>query len=530
MVILVLCSLVDLNKHYKYYIMSEPSSFCTICTINCANELAGLLLSLSLFHPESTIYISCDTDTRNIINILTPRPLINMVWIENLNEYGCKTRAQMVHEGIWSDFQMAKARVIEHALQTEEDTLFLDSDIILFNPIKCIDKGRDIGVSPQFIPEKSLRETGYYNGGVLWTKNINVPKDWIKYTKRSRYYDQASIEDLVKKYTHFKFGEEYNIQAWRWVLNGAEATIRAFEGTCKKDGIVYKGKPCGFIHTHFGDKRFEGFNVHVLRLLSELKMYKLLLIIHRTTYGAWVLKEAFESNHDIVEAIKLSDKTYGHEIVFKSGSIDSNYMEIDGTGVIFHNDEKMEGGFMDRTTLILMSHVYIGDYMRSKHYMRGVGVKQITIPPAHSKALSVLNPAFDSKKGIITFVNEGDVEKNKWDGIVKVMLYPEQMGEYYGIINRSKYVLCYKRCSVVIDALGLGSVPILYGDISDRFAPEIVENTHYIRASNVYEAKVKIDAISDVKYRDMQMAGRKWYKDNIEKDGYWNRIMKVLLF
>ena len=40
----------------------------------------------------------------------------------------------------------------------------------------------------------------YYNGGMLWVQNKDVPNDWIEFTKTSRFHDQASIEDLVKKY------------------------------------------------------------------------------------------------------------------------------------------------------------------------------------------------------------------------------------------------------------------------------------------------------------------------------------------
>ena len=39
-----------------------------------------------------------------------------------------------------------------------------------------------------------------------------------KYTKTSRYFDQASIEDLVKIYSYFEFGENYNLQTWRFIL------------------------------------------------------------------------------------------------------------------------------------------------------------------------------------------------------------------------------------------------------------------------------------------------------------------------
>ena len=46
-----------------------PSSFCTICTHPCYKELIGLLLSLSLYHPNATMYCMVDSKTREEIDM-----------------------------------------------------------------------------------------------------------------------------------------------------------------------------------------------------------------------------------------------------------------------------------------------------------------------------------------------------------------------------------------------------------------------------------------------------------------------------
>ena len=46
----------------------EPSSFSTICTKGCKQEIVGLLLSLSIHHPYSKIYIFSDTEIKNYID------------------------------------------------------------------------------------------------------------------------------------------------------------------------------------------------------------------------------------------------------------------------------------------------------------------------------------------------------------------------------------------------------------------------------------------------------------------------------
>ena len=155
--------------------MNSPSSFCTICTNNCKQELAGFLLSLSLHHQNEKVYVMCDTDTQEYIYNMSVKPILKIIWNVTLDPYSKFTRAEMEKNGLWSDFQMAKADVIQIALSNEKDTLFLDCDTIILDKLEDIDFTKELGVSPQFIRQKNVDEVGYYNGGMLWTNNVNVP-------------------------------------------------------------------------------------------------------------------------------------------------------------------------------------------------------------------------------------------------------------------------------------------------------------------------------------------------------------------
>ena len=55
-----------------------PGSFCTICTKQCKQELVGFLLSLSIHHENANVYVMCDTETKQTIDILTPKPRLNI--------------------------------------------------------------------------------------------------------------------------------------------------------------------------------------------------------------------------------------------------------------------------------------------------------------------------------------------------------------------------------------------------------------------------------------------------------------------
>ena len=270
--------------------MSTPSSFCSMATYNCHFELIGLLLSLSIYHTNETIYLIVDTKTKQAIENMTPKPKLNIKYFIELDDYDGMNRDIMVKNNCWSKFQMMKANIMKKTLNDYKDTLFLDSDIIIMNKINDIDKNKDIGVSPQFVKKNILEKTGFYNGGMLWTKHNSVPDDWINYTNKSRYFDQASIEDLVNKYSFFEFNENYNFQAWRMLLSDeSPEIIKSYITSNIQDGILYKNKPLKFIHTHFHDMRFQEFNKTIINHLMKIKHYKLLLIIFRVIHKEWVL-------------------------------------------------------------------------------------------------------------------------------------------------------------------------------------------------------------------------------------------------
>ena len=162
----------------------KPSSFSTICTSNCAFELCGLLLSLSVFHPDEKIYILSDTKTKKYMDEVTPSPKLDIVWFIELDMYdNDMSTEQMKAKGLWRNFQMKKAEIMSYALKNVSDTLFLDSDIIITGTIDDIDNTKDIGVSPQLIALKIKKQYGFYNGGMLWTRSNQVPNDWIEFTK-----------------------------------------------------------------------------------------------------------------------------------------------------------------------------------------------------------------------------------------------------------------------------------------------------------------------------------------------------------
>ena len=190
---------------YYYNIMTVPSSFCTMCTYTCQHEFIGLVYSLSLHHPGAKFYCMLDTLTKLVLDNLTLKPNLNIVVKVKLDKYTGLDRYKMEEMNIIKEFWNNKADIISYALEYEKDTIFLDSDVFILNPINCIDESKDVGLSPHYINKKTTDEVGYFNGGCVWTKNKQVPLCWKKHTVRSRYVDQASLEDVAREYKKSMF-------------------------------------------------------------------------------------------------------------------------------------------------------------------------------------------------------------------------------------------------------------------------------------------------------------------------------------
>ena len=264
----------------------QPSSFCTICTEKCKNELSGLLLSLAIHHPNATIYIMSDTPTKeHIMNDYIP-PL-NIVWFVELDKYTHVTRADMERMGIFKEFLYSKSVIMDKALEKETDTLFLDSDIIILDKISDINNNKKVGLSPGFISKDKAYIYGYYNAGMIWTKDKTMPSVWRTLIKTSRYFEQACIEDLRSHFSYFEFGDNYNLQTWRFIVG--EEPCEKIMSYIKVDTttIKYKSKRLKFIHTHFNDDRFNKINEYFVKLLRTAGYTRELIAISKVIHSKW---------------------------------------------------------------------------------------------------------------------------------------------------------------------------------------------------------------------------------------------------
>ena len=541
--------------------MTKPSSFSTMCTSCCAYELIGLLLSLSIYHTNEIIYILTDTKTKEIIANLTPQPKLNIVWYIELDTYDGMDRQIMEKKGIWADFQMSKANIIKYALNHSKDTLLLDSDIIITDEINDINTSKDIGVSPHYMLKHITDTYGYYNGGMLWTNNKNVPDKWIEFTKTSRYFDQASIEDLVKHFSYFEFDENYNVQGWRMQLAyDGELNFSSSLSYKPNDKVYYKNKPLKFIHTHFLDNRFNKFNSLFINIFNKAKMYKILLIIYRVIHNKWILKLpkqpiqgiGFHTNDSFRELMILMRSKNHVDIELINNSIhcwiEPNILMYDRPTTEWCNNE------LNNASLLLLGN---GDVNVEGVYINK-NFNQLIIKPwiFWARRPMILEhilknePILNFKERSIESIFIGNIENsvqnkyrnnNTWQNVIseyyctqgKEHLFTHK--EYLMKIREAKYGLCLRgygsKCHREVELMAFGVVPLITDDVTtSSYIEPLIENTHFIRVSSPDHLTSQLRNITPEKWSIMSNNCYEWYQKNIHSDNCWDTMISNILY
>jgi hypothetical protein len=543
--------------------MSKPSSFSSISTSNCAFELIGLLLSLSIYHPNEKIFILSDTKTKKIIDNMSPKPKLNITWFIELDKYDGMNRQIMESKGIWSEFQMAKATIIKYALQNVSDTLFLDSDIVVTDTIGDIDFSKDIGVSPHYIKKEYMDKYGFYNGGMLWTKNKNVPNDWIQFTKKSRYYDQASIEDLAKKYSKFNFDENYNVQCWRLYLsNESPQEIARFITSKMNDKLYYKNKPLKFIHTHFLDNRLKDFNTVVVNNVLNAKLYKLAAIIFRIINKKWVLKipkqplnGLYYHNNDSYRELPLLMKLNNDDVDIKFDAstehcwIEPNILTYDRPTLEWCNNN------INNSSLLLLGNGDINiEGEKLKNMYLNMNIKPWIFWPRRPMILEKIlknNNILSYDDRTIESIFIGNFENNvqekyrntnqSWDSVLteyhctKGKVHKFSHEEYLMKLRNSRYGLCLRgygsKCHREVELMAFGSVPIVTPEVTvTSYMEPLVENTHYIFVKTPDELKTKITSLKKEQWEEMSKKCYEWYQRNVHSKNCWNNMIENILY
>jgi len=538
--------------------MSEPSSFCTIATYTCYFEFIGLVYSLSIHHPNAKLYCFLDSKTKEVLERLSVKPKLDIIVKVELDNYSNKNRMTMVKDKIWDEFQMQKANVISYTLQYESDTMFLDSDILFVNPIKCIDHSKDLGLSPHFTKKSNTDEVGYYNGGCLWTKNKNVPLDWIHYTKTSRYHDQASIEDLSKKYSFHEFGKEVNFMPWR-VIVGDDPQQVVNSISIKNDNIYIEDKPLVFLHTHFHDSRFTQINDIFIRALKQLKRYKELLIIDRNISKSWIIKIPKQPrmgiwNHKNDSFRELALLYHKNVSDCKVETIDSGHCWL-GNNIVLYDRPTHEwfNNELMSSSMILLGN---GDIKKEGNVLQTnkLNVKPWIFWPRRPILMETFlqkNPRKLYHERTCDSIFIGNIEnsvqnrfrntEHNWKDVLSEYhctngtKHKFTQNEYLEKMSNARYGLCLRgygsKCHREVELMALGIVPIITPNVTiTSYMNPPKENEHYIKIDYPDELHGKISKIDESKWNEMSLKCAEWYQQNVHSNNSLGMFISRILY
>jgi hypothetical protein len=543
--------------------MVKPSSFSSICTCNCAFELVGLLLSLSVFHPNEKMFILCDTKTKEIIDNMTPQPRLQITWFIELDKYDGMNRQIMEKNRVFGEFLKNKMKVIKYALTQTNDTMLLDTDIIITDTINDIDDTKDVGLSPQFITHEYVSKTGYYNAGMLWCKTTHVAHTWETCIDHSNHCPEQINMIGLRKYSYFEFGENYNLQCWRLMLSvEPPQQIANHITSLPNDKLYYKNKPLKFVHTHFLDKRFEQFNNLIIQHLSNAKMYKVLAIIYRVIHNKWVLKIPKQPiqglgrhNNDSYRELPLLMKLQNKDVDVKYDDktihcwLEPNILTYDRPTLEWCNQEIVNCSLM----LLGNGDVNVeGQQLKSK--IPTLNIKPWIFWPRKPMLLEkvlkqngILNHAERTIESIFIGNFENNVQEkfrkttNSWDTVLteyhctKGHQHKFTHEEYLMKLRDSKYGLCLRgygsKCHREVELMAFGTVPIVTPEVSiSSYMEPLIENKHYILVKTPEELKQKIQDISNDEWKEMSGNCYEWYQRNVHSKKCWTHMIEKVLY
>lgn len=541
-----------------------PTSFCSMATENCATELIGLLLSLSVHHEGTSIICLVDETTQKSVETLSVPLKIKIEFHQILNEYSGKDRKQMEREGIWSTFQMMKSSAIDIALKTFSDTMFLDSDILVTSPI-FVDKTKQLGLSPHYIRKSDTDKFGYYNGGALWTSDKSVPEAWREFTKTSRFYDQASIENLATKYSHFEFGEECNVSWWRLFQSEESANKIGSYFSTRPSLILYKSNPIRFVHTHFTknptDLAVSQFNTYIMNLLKTAGMYKELTIIGRIMNKKWTIhipKQPMPSpwnhtNDSFREELIIMYSKYKHdlELVYD----DTKNLLLEPAVMLYDRDTI---NWFTNENIPFLTKVYLGncDIETDGQVIKktGLNVSPWIYWPRKPMIVETLLKKGEGSLGFsdrpIESLFIGNFEnavqqthRTSQDWSKSVSEFHLTGGtqhkfspkDYLLKLAQARFGLCLRgygvKCHREVELMAFGTVPIVTPNVNTTsYLEPLIEGVHYIRVSTPEQIPETVRSISPEQWLRMSNACKDWYMRNIHSDNMWKTFMGHLLY
>ena len=553
----------------KIIITRDLNNVCTICNKYSYLDLKILLYSISIFEGDLKIYILTDYYVNNKIKIDFPN--LNIITIVGLDKYNDNNIYNRNNIDKWKEFTLEKSTIIDYALKYNENTLFIDTDNILLNKLDFnIPYDYDLGLSLHNIHKFQTDKYGIFNAGFIYFSNKEILDKWKKYTINSRFYEQASLEDLDndKEIKNFYFNITYNYGWWTFfqsklldkdklqnnmnvdysiILNNF--TIDKYDGS-----ILYDYKNLKTIHVHMGidynDYQNNKFKEIILNLLntSNKSEYKLLLNYinniknNQELYKIFIPKQPCKNsfyNHNNDTFRELCNLWY-----------ENNLCEIiltDSEHVWFNNVNDIL--LYDRPTLdwlknVNYNYILLGNpndkinnslpwifWSRSPRKLEEKRKKINSYNDRHINSIfigKIENSVQDKYRNNNIFKDY--IEFFEMMNINEKYKYTQD--EYLNLLSHSKYGLCLRgygpKCNREIELIGLGTVPLITKEVDLTYYNDLIEGKHYYLINKPEDIDYYIYNTSERKWNEMSNNCIEWYENNCSIFGSFKTTLEVI--
>lgn len=193
-------------------------SFCFMATKNVIKEAILLVYSIRCFH-NIPIYIVCDDYTKHALLRLMDCSDVYFECSaggENLDEIKDKYADEFARCSTGyhrMECLYHKIQAMEFALSKVNNTLFLDSDIIITNKITD-SLYKDIIMSPHYWGAKP--QYGIFNAGYIFSADRTFVDYWRDiFLNESMFLEQEGMNKLCQYYDYDLFSKDHNIGFWR---------------------------------------------------------------------------------------------------------------------------------------------------------------------------------------------------------------------------------------------------------------------------------------------------------------------------
>ncbi len=509
--------------------MTTPSSFCTISVKKTKSDLAGLLLSLSVYHPKSNVYIFCDSESELEIKNLSPKLLIIPHFYQELNNFSqfdyhsYDDVRELINLDLYSRFISYKPLVIKKTLEYEKDTLFIDVFTLITGTINCIDNNKQLGVLPTYANKEYNQKYGNYSSNMIWTNQSYIPELWINYLINSPNFDYSSIQQLTEKYKnqYFEFPEEYNIDVIRFF--NSDKTDNEIGGYFKINNqsnnnghlILYKNKEIKSFQSDFNDYynhnyneqqenenenindkiiKFKKYNTFIYFILKKARRAADLLILNRIQHKKWIIKLPhiensssfwFHKNDGMRELLSIIPSKQKDVIVYFDKNIKNCWLS---DSVLLYDWDRIDWIEKDhqQATFVLMGNGSLNnEYLKISNDGGWISpwVYWVRYAKTYEEFIKTHKPLkYEQRKNDSIFIGnyENGVQKHyrtghDWKqfisffyctaGVKNLFTHPE----YLEHLSNSKFGLCLRgygvKCHREIELMGLGVVPIITPEV-----------------------------------------------------------------